>query len=62
MLKSWNEMRKIDVLPFCDKRDAKDDNGRKIEVPYRKKHSTQANGFKGKPLAPVQVRRMLLTM
>lgn len=34
MLKSWNEMRKIDVLPFCDKRDAKDDNGRKIEVPY----------------------------
>lgn len=34
MLKSWNEMRKIDVLPYCDKRDAKDDNGRKIEVPY----------------------------
>ena len=34
MLKSWNEMRKIDVLPFCDKREAKDDNGRKIEVPY----------------------------
>lgn len=34
MLKSWNEMRKIDVLPFCDKRDAKDDIGRKIEVPY----------------------------
>ena len=34
MLKSWNEMRKIDVLPFCDKRKAKDDNGREIEVPY----------------------------
>lgn len=34
MIKSWNEMRKIDVLPFCDKREAKDDNGRKIEVPY----------------------------
>ena len=34
MLKSWNEMRKLDVLPFCDKREAKDDNGRKIEVPY----------------------------
>lgn len=34
MLKSWYEMRKIDVLPYCDKRDAKDDNGRKIEVPY----------------------------
>lgn len=34
MLKSWNEMRSIDVLPFCDKREAKDDRGRKIEVPY----------------------------
>ena len=34
MLKSWNEMRKLDVLPFCDKREAKDDNVRKIEVPY----------------------------
>ena len=34
MLKSWNEMRKIDVLPFCDKRKAKEDNGREIEVPY----------------------------
>ena len=27
-------MRKIDVLPFCEKREAKDDKGRKIEVPY----------------------------
>lgn len=34
MLKSWNEMRKLDVLPFCDKRKAKEDNGREIEVPY----------------------------
>lgn len=34
MLKSWNEMRKIDVLPYCDMREAKDDKGRKIEVPY----------------------------
>lgn len=34
MLKSWNEMRKLDVLPFCDKRDAKDDDGHRIEVPY----------------------------
>lgn len=34
MLKSWNEMRKIDVLPFCDKREAKDDRGQRIEVPY----------------------------
>ena len=24
----------IDVLPYCDKREAKDDHGRKIEVPY----------------------------
>ena len=34
MLKSWNEMRKIDVLPYCDQREAKDDNGNKIKVPY----------------------------
>lgn len=34
MLKSWNEMRAIDVLPYCEKREAKDDKGRKIEVPY----------------------------
>ena len=34
MLKSYAEMRKIDVLPLCDKREAKDDKGRKIEVPY----------------------------
>lgn len=34
MLKSWNEMRKIDVLPHCELREAKDDKGRKIEVPY----------------------------
>lgn len=33
-LKTFSEMRKIDVLPFCEKREAKDDNGRKIEVPY----------------------------
>ena len=34
MIKSFNEMRKIDVRPFCELREAKDDNGRKIEVPY----------------------------
>lgn len=34
MLKSWAEMRKIDVKPFCDMRKAKDDNGRVIDVPY----------------------------
>lgn len=34
MLKSWKEMRDIDVTQFCDKREAKDDKGRKIEVPY----------------------------
>ncbi len=34
MLKKWEEMRKIDVLPYCDKRSATDDKGRKIEVPY----------------------------
>ena len=34
MLKSWAEMRKIDVRPFCDVRKAKDDNGRVIDVSY----------------------------
>ena len=33
-IKSYAEMRQIEVLPFCDKREAKDDKGRKIEVPY----------------------------
>lgn len=34
MIKSYAEMRKIDVLPHCDQRDAKDDKGRPIKVPY----------------------------
>lgn len=34
MLKPYSELVKIDVLPFCDKRDAKDDKGRKVQVPY----------------------------
>lgn len=34
MLKSFNEMRKVDVMPFCELRDAKDDNGKNIKVPY----------------------------
>ena len=33
-LKTWNEMRKIDVIPYCDYREAKDDKGKKIQVPY----------------------------
>lgn len=33
-LKSWNEMRKIDVTPHCEYREAKDDKGQKIQVPY----------------------------
>lgn len=34
MLKSFQELLKIDVLPFCDKRAAKDERGNRIEVPY----------------------------
>ena len=34
MIKSYAEMRKSDVLPFCDHREAKDDKGKKIQVPY----------------------------
>lgn len=33
-LKSYAEMRKIDVLPHCEYREAKDDTGKKIAVPY----------------------------
>lgn len=33
-IKSYAEMRKVDVLPYCDVREAKDDRGRKIDVPY----------------------------
>ena len=34
MLKSYAEMRKVDVLPYCEMREAKDDSGKKIQVPY----------------------------
>lgn len=34
MLKSFNELRKIDVLPYCESREAKDDKGKTIIVPY----------------------------
>ena len=30
----YSELSKIDVLPFCDMREAKDERGRKIQVPY----------------------------
>ena len=33
-LKPFSELVNLDVLPFCDKREAKDDKGKKIEVPY----------------------------
>lgn len=33
-LKSFDEMRAIDVLPYCEHRRAKDDNGKEIMVPY----------------------------
>ena len=33
-LKPYKELRKIDVLPHCELRDAKDENGNKIQVPY----------------------------
>lgn len=34
MLKPYSELSKIDVMPFCRKRKAKDENGKTIEVPY----------------------------
>ena len=34
MLKKFEELYKIDVRPFCDVKEAKDDKGKKIEIPY----------------------------
>lgn len=34
MLKSYDELRKIDVTPYCEKREAKDESNKKIEVLY----------------------------
>lgn len=34
MLKNYDELIKIDVTPYCDMRDAKDDKGKPIKVPY----------------------------
>lgn len=33
-LKSYEELRKVDVSPFCDVREARDDKGKSIKVPY----------------------------
>lgn len=33
-LKSYSELRKIDVLPYCEQRETKDDKGKTIKVPY----------------------------
>lgn len=34
MLKSWDELRKVDVTPYCDEREGKDDRGRTIKLQY----------------------------
>ncbi len=34
MLKPYNELRKIDITQFCERREARDEQGKKIEVPY----------------------------
>jgi hypothetical protein len=34
MIKNFAEMRKIDVSPYCEQRETKDDNGKPIKVPY----------------------------
>lgn len=33
-LKPYSELRKIDVLPYCEQRETKDDKGKTIKVPY----------------------------
>lgn len=34
MLKTYAELRKVDVRPFCEMREAKDDKGKNVRVPY----------------------------
>ena len=34
MLKSYNELRKIDVLPYCEERETKNERGKVVKVPY----------------------------
>lgn len=34
MLKSFNDLVKLDVRPYCDVRDTKDESGKLIKVPY----------------------------
>lgn len=34
MIKSYAEMRTFDVTPYCDNREAKDDRGKTVKVPY----------------------------
>lgn len=34
MLKKFDELYKIDVMPFCDLKDGKDDRGKAIKIPY----------------------------
>lgn len=33
-LKPYEELRKVNVKPYCDKRKARDDRGKEIDVPY----------------------------
>lgn len=33
-LKPYSELIKVDILPYCDVRDGKDDQGKKIKIPY----------------------------
>ena len=34
MIKTYSEMQKIDVMPYCKTREAKDERGKTIKVPY----------------------------
>jgi len=34
MLKKWDELRKVDVTPYCDEREGKDDRGKTVKLQY----------------------------
>ena len=58
-MKSWKEMREIDVLPYTKIRKAKDDNGKTVDIPYlpwtRCKELLLDNGAENVDWRPVMV-------
>lgn len=61
MLKPYNELVQVDVLPRCDYREAKDERGQKVKVPYLNwavcKSMLHENGAETVYYTPLKTRR-----